>query len=168
MSRLFPTTNCRGAFAIRSLVSRNSRRDQIVHGHLGRIVGPQEKFGRNDKEPTGAENVNITFDYNWPPGNECVRVFFGIPNVNDKDSLFRVGRVKKESHTKVYWQGNSEWLTREQLIKVTFDAERGDQIIVEKQNAATGESESRYRWNTEEEWPPEAQGGSMTSVPYCF
>jgi hypothetical protein len=111
--------------------------------------------------------MKIAFDYNWPPGNRFVRVSFGLANMEDKTSLFRVGVVRKEDPSKVYyWRRESEWLTHEELQKVTFDAQRGDKVTVSKKGTEKEQIRHRYFWDTEKEWPAEADGGSMTEVPY--
>jgi len=112
--------------------------------------------------------MNISFQYNWPPGNKYVRISFGMANVEDSKYLFRAGLVKRSAKTKVYWQGPAEWLTHEQLKEIKFDVERGDLVVVDKQDKDTGETVLRHRWDTEKDWPSEAYGASSTHVPFDF
>lgn len=112
--------------------------------------------------------MNISFQYNWPPGNQYASVSLGMVTVEDPKFLFRVGLVKKEDKTKVYWQGPEEWMSSEQVSGVKFVAESGDLVVVDKKNKETEEIVMKHRWDTAVEWPPEAHGASSTHVPYDF
>jgi hypothetical protein len=109
--------------------------------------------------------MKVSFDYNLPDGNKYVTIYLGIANVNDVNYLFRFGTVQKKDKTKVYWHGPEEWLTSEQVTEVKVTIERGDLVVVDKKSKETGKI-SQNRWDTEEEWPPEAYGGSFTNMGY--
>jgi hypothetical protein len=110
--------------------------------------------------------MDISFHYNWPPGNKFVSASFGMASVNDESTLFRAGYVKKDDKTKVFWQGDAEWLTHEQLHGVKFSVERGDIVVVDKKEE--GNDVTRSKWDTEEKWPSEAQGATSTFQPWSF
>jgi len=112
--------------------------------------------------------MDISFQYNWPPGNKFIRVSFGPGNIKDPDYLFRIGVVKEADLRKVYWQGPEEWNTNDQLVAVKFDAEKGDKIVLDRKDKQTDSINLKHSWDTAEEWPPQAYGGSMTVVPYCL
>lgn len=112
--------------------------------------------------------MEATFHYNWPPAMNYVRVTLGPANIKDKGYVFRMGVIKKDDKTKIYWQGGAVWLFHEKVRGVTFDVKRGDNVVVDKKNIETQNFENRILWDTEKRWPDEASGPSTTVIPYYF
>jgi hypothetical protein len=111
--------------------------------------------------------MQISFHYNWPPAMNSVRISFGLASIQDQDLLFRVGVIEKDDRAKILWIG-SGWMLHGELSATTFDVERGDTVVVEREDKAADQPQSRTSWDTNEEWPSEAEGGSTTHVPYTF
>jgi len=76
-----------------------------------------------------------------------------MANVSDPNYIFRVGGIKMDDQTKVYWQGDSEWLTFDQLVKLDFIIERGYKIAVYKKGKETGEIKLNHSWDTDKVGP---------------
>lgn len=113
--------------------------------------------------------MTLNFLYNWPTETNHARISFGSPNVEDPKYLFRIGVIKKGDESKVYWQGPSEWFSVDKpgsAEKIVFDVERGDKIILNRKYKDTEEINLNGSWDTDVEWPAEAQGDAVTTIPF--
>lgn len=122
------------------------------------------------KTDVNLEYMHICFMYNWPMGTSknLVTISLNAQTLPDQEYFYRVGVVPKADNTKVAWQGETEWISHEDIDKLKFAAELGDKIVVDKKNIKTEEIGGRCMWNTEEDWPTEANGGTSVSVPFDF
>lgn len=111
-------------------------------------------------------NLNITF--NWPTGEDSASVELGRPNVNDAGTEFRIGVVHKDHPDKILWH-NSGWVVGDRdMEEVKFRVQKGDKVIVDQRKKGTERTETRAKWDINEEWPPEARGAALTVVPWYF
>ncbi|MFH1171918.1 MAG: hypothetical protein V1778_05295 [bacterium] len=112
--------------------------------------------------------MQITISFNWPPATESARVFFGSFNIEDPNFLVKVGVITKADPVHVRWL-KAQFLDNDMLNDLTFDVKRGDKVVVEKyakENKTT--PVGSYSWDTGEKWPPEANGGTSTDIPWAF
>ncbi|MBI2109526.1 MAG: hypothetical protein HYT93_05190 [Parcubacteria group bacterium] len=112
--------------------------------------------------------MTIYFHYNWPTVHNSISISFGLANVVDQDYLFRVGVVPTSDKENIYWQGDKEWHTFEELNDTHFAVTRGDKVVVDKKQHDGDKVEDRCLWDTNEDWPIGAQGGTSTYVPFSF
>ena len=111
--------------------------------------------------------MKINIDFNWPPGGDYARVSFGAETVNDKNSLFRVGVIDKSDPKIIRWF-KDDWMESSKLVQLPkFDLNRMHIVRVE-QKLIGNEETKQFEINIGKEWPPEAQGASMTSIGWTF
>jgi len=101
-------------------------------------------------------------------GKNLTSISLSAQTLSDQEYFYRVGVVPKANNTKVAWQGETEWISYEDIGKLQFAAEMGDKIVVDKKNIQTEKIEGRCMWNTQEDWPTDATGGTSVSVPFDF
>lgn len=101
-------------------------------------------------------------------GKDLVSISLSAQTLPDQEYFYRVGVVPKTDNTLVDWQGETEWMSHEDIGKLQFASELGDKIVVDKKNIKTGKIEGRNIWDTQEDWPAGANGGTSVSVPFDF
>lgn len=105
--------------------------------------------------------------YNWPPAEESVRISLNGQTIEDENFVFRVGVIRKDNPSGVYWQGK-DWLSSEEVTKLNFDIKCNDKIAVCKKRKNAEEIVFKNIWDTGKDWPIEANGASTTIIPFEF
>lgn len=103
--------------------------------------------------------------FNWPPGENSVRVTVSRQTAEDAEKNFRVGAVPKGERDKISWF-KIDPIIDDGIDEFTIDVSRGDKVVVDVIEKIG--TVKRGTWDTDEKWPPEAAGASSTEVPWYF
>lgn len=112
--------------------------------------------------------MNLTINYNWPTGENTAQVTLGQPNVNDEVFEYRLGILPHDHQGMVSWN-EPEWVLAGEMDRdISVFVRRADKVVVERRRMGTEEIERIQVWDMDAEWPPEAVGPTLTTVPWYF
>jgi hypothetical protein len=112
--------------------------------------------------------MNLTINYNWPMGQDMAHATLGQPNIEDEVFEYRLGILPNSHPGMVSWKEPGWVLAAEVNRDMSVFVKREDKVVVERRRKGTEEIERVRVWNINEEWPAEAVGPSLTTVPWHF
>jgi hypothetical protein len=107
--------------------------------------------------------MKLSLFYNWPVGENSVRVSLGMPNIEDNKYLFRLGLIDEQGSGG--WI-NPGWVNFNEISKLDSYAKRDWKIRIEKKEKEADHITAKLEIDCSKEWPLDAQSGSSVDTGY--
>ena len=112
--------------------------------------------------------MNLTISYNWPTGENTAHAMLGMPNVNDEVFEYRLGILPHDHPGMVSWK-EPGWVPATEVDRdMSVFVRREDKVVVERRRIGTHEIERIQEWDINADWPPEANGPTLSTTPWYF